>query len=118
MVIYVHGDSHPCNTLPSSYSELRNRYLDGRKSITKHLPLPKIGMMKDHSYISINACIVDFLLKHKNLILTTKDWIEYYKLNVYDSNNLNLKNTSRIKMIVDKAIEKSQNNNKDRKSVV
>jgi hypothetical protein len=108
--IYVHGNNHPCNKLPSTYPELRNRYLDGRKSITKYLPLPKVGMMKQHSYISINSCVVDFMLKHKNLILTTNDWIKYYNSELYDKDNLNLKNTTRIKTIVDIAIEKSKKN--------
>ena len=107
--IYVNRENEPCNQLPSTYCELRNRYLDGRKSITKYLPIPKVYMMQNHSYISINSCLVDFLLKYNDNIVTTDDWIEYYDSDLYDVNKLDLKNTERIKEIVDHAIVKSKN---------
>ena len=60
-------------------------------------------MMQHHSYISINSCLVDFLLKYNDNIVTTDDWIEYYDSDLYDVNKLDLKNTDRIKeMIEDK----------------
>ena len=107
--IYVNQESEACNELPSSYCDLRNRYLDGRKSITKYLPIPKVNMMQNHSYISINSCLVDFLLKFNEHIVTADDWTEYYESDLYDRNSLDLKNTDRIKVIVDHAIEKSKN---------
>ena len=67
-------------------------------------------MLESHSYISINSCLVDFLLKFNDNIVTCDDWEEYYASDEYDNNILTLKNTDRIKEIVDHAIGKSKNN--------
>lgn len=96
--INVHGNNHSFNTLPSTYYELSNWYFGGRKSITKHLPLTKVDMIY-HSYISTNVCILYFLLK-KNYF-TNKWWDRILWF-------FNLKNTIRIKTIVDKATGKKR----------
>ena len=50
------------------------------------------------------------MLKLNDNIVTCDDWEEYYASDEYDNNILTLKNTDRIKEIVDHAIGKSKNN--------
>jgi hypothetical protein len=98
---------NPINRLPTSHNELRAKYLDGRKSITSYLPIPEVKMIKHHSYISVNECILDFLLKTESKIMTLDDWKSFYDSDTYDRNNLTIMHTDRIKEIVSKAIEQS-----------
>ena len=100
----------PCNQLPTSYAALRNRYLGGRKAISKYLPVPKVKMLDNHSYISINSCLVDFLLKYDEFIMTLTDWNAYYDSTQYNDAMLNLKNSDKIKSIIDIAMQKISNN--------
>jgi hypothetical protein len=109
--LFVDNSTTPCNVLPTTYSELRNRYLDGRKSMTKFLPIPKVVMMINHSYISITSCIVDFILRNENQFDSTRDWRNYYMSSNYDANNLSLKNSKRVKEIVDKAMKREEEQN-------
>ena len=112
--IYIYNNDDlesPCNQLPTTYNDLRNRYLDGRKAITKYLPVPKVTMLGNHSYISINSCLVDFMLKYDEYMMSTDEWKAYYNSTEYNETMLNLKNSNKIKNIVDDAIQKVTFNN-------
>ena len=111
--IHIYNDDTlklPCNQLPTSYAALRNRYLDGRKAISKYLPVPKVKMLDNHSYISINSCLVDFLLKYDEYIMSLTDWNAYYQSTQYNDAMLNLKNSDKIKSIIDIAMQKISHN--------
>jgi hypothetical protein len=112
--IHIYNDqdlNQPCNSLPTTHAALRTRYLDGRKAINKYLPVPNVKMLVNHSYISINSCIVDFMLKYDESMMTTTDWNDFYNSTAYNANMLNLRNSDKIKSIVDIAMQKKSFNN-------
>lgn len=47
--------------IPTSFAEIRNKMLIGSKSIVRSLPHPDVHTCKDHAYLSIIECVVDFL---------------------------------------------------------
>ena len=107
--IYIYNNQDleaSCNQIPTNYADLRNRYLDGRKEITKYLPVPMVKMLDNHSYISVNSCLVDFMLKYDELMMTVDKWKVYYNSSDYDDSMLNLKNSDKIKSIVDVTMQK------------
>lgn len=48
--------------IPKSWNDLRRHHLQGKRSIVKNLPIPKVQEdIKNHSYVSLIDCIRDFL---------------------------------------------------------
>jgi hypothetical protein len=48
-----HSISHvkKYSSIPTSYNSLRSLYMDGKYSIVKNLPRPKVHMLNNHGYI-------------------------------------------------------------------
>ena len=51
--------------IPTTDSALRNIYMVGSSSILKNLPRPKVGIVDEHSYVSIRQCIAQFFASGK-----------------------------------------------------
>ena len=94
-------------TLPISLADIRRNYIDGVDSITKHLPIPDIRILKNHSYVSIRDYVADFLLSNKNKLKMLDDYKSLMQTN--NDNKLNLFSCNRIKYIIETADVKRGN---------
>ena len=46
-------------------ANLRKVYLDGANSIMKILPIPTVTLVNDQTYVSIKACVRNYLMSGK-----------------------------------------------------
>jgi hypothetical protein len=70
---YFNNDSQVVCNLPTSLSDVRRLYIDGKESYSKNLPIPNIYQLKKHSYVSIIDCIADFLYSNNNDLSNLED---------------------------------------------
>jgi hypothetical protein len=71
------SDDNPNNAMkcsvPTSITDVRRIYIDGRFSINNNLPRPICSMMKSHSYVSIKDSLADFFGHGKHRFLSISE---------------------------------------------
>jgi hypothetical protein len=98
-----------CN-LPTSLSDIRRLYIDGKQSYIKNLPIPNIYELQKHSYISVIDCIADFLYSNNNS-LSYLDDLRCYKVSLNYTPSMSIFSTQRSYDIIEKASIRMWNNN-------
>lgn len=109
--LFIKQKIEPICELASCYSDIRRKYVDGDYSMANHLPIPNVTMINDHSYVNINDCIGDFLLKQNDLDYDIDDW-DNILLNNNDVNDMHMFKSLRIKEIINDAKQRKKDNSK------
>ena len=97
---YVDNKERSVCNIPRSFADIRRLYVDGVDSITKHLPIPDIRELIDHSYVSILDCVADFLYSNEHKLRYLSEFRDDNKYNV---NDLSLFNSQRFWDVLDVA---------------
>ena len=97
--IYVQQEIKPLCIVPANYSDIRRMYVDGDMSIAKHIPVPEVTWIVDHSFVSILDCICDFLLRQDNIICNINNWDTIIS-NYIPNNDMHLFRCKRVNDII------------------
>jgi hypothetical protein len=103
--ILVSKKINPICIIPKSYDDLRKLYLDGELAITKHIPIPLVQQVMDHSYVSLLDCVADFLIRKDYIIKNISDWESYIKKSSLE-NDMQLFVSNRVIQIINDAKER------------
>ena len=95
---YMEPNVNTLCTLPKSLADIRRQYVDGVDAVTKHLPIPDIRELKNHSYVSIKDLIADFLLSNRNKLKMLDDYKTLH--NEDPSSRLDFFYCNRVKQII------------------
>lgn len=95
---YMKPNVNTLCTLPKSLADIRRQYVDGVDAVTKHLPIPDIRELKNHSYVSIKDLIADFLLSNRNKLKMLDDYKTLH--NEDPSSRLDFFYCNRVKQII------------------
>lgn len=105
--LYVKKQIVPVTNLPEHYNGIRRMYIDGDYSLAKHLPIPEVLMMNEHSYVSIFDVIADFLLRENDIIDDISNYNIIVESNVI-GNDMHIFKSEKIKEIIIDANQRLQ----------